>query len=243
MSKFAIISDVQIPFQDKEVLDLACRFINDIKPDGIIMNGDIVDMHSLSSFDKNPLDAPRLEQEIKEAGELMARFKRIPKKIWIGGNHEHRLEKYIWKKAPEFAGLDSLGFPVLFKLKDFGFEWLPYGKWIELGKLVVTHGNLVSRHSAQTARNHMEKYGTSILVGHVHRLGAFYKRDMRGEHVAFENGCLCRLDPEYDQFPNWIHGLSIVHTFPNGLFNVQQVPILDRRILTYGDRQWVRTVQ
>ena len=49
-----------------------------------------------------------------------------------------------------------------------------------LGKLMVTHGSIVSKHSGTSGKNHLEKYGTSILHGHTHRLGVYYKRDVRG---------------------------------------------------------------
>ena len=52
--------------------------------------------------------------------------------------------------------------------------------------------------------------------------------------MAYENGCLCRLDPKYVQFPDWQQGFSVVHVDEGGFFNVQQIPILNRRCFFYG---------
>jgi predicted phosphodiesterase len=240
MRTWVVLSDIQIPFQDQKVLDLVTDFVRDLKPHGVILNGDITDSYRLSRFTKNPftedpINRNDLVQEQREAGRLLKKLEKAPEKWWLGGNHEDRLRKYIWDKAPEFAGLSELTFPKLFHLSDYGFKWKEYGGHLDLGKLMVTHGSLVSKHSGQSGRAHMEKYGTSILVGHTHRLGVYYRRDVRGVHAAYENGCLCQLNPSYDHHPDWQQGFSVVHTFDHGGFNVQQVPILHRRGFFYGN--------
>jgi hypothetical protein len=168
-----------------------------------------------------------------EAGELMSRFKDIPEKWFLGGNHEDRWRRVQWQ-FPALQGM-LMDFDEAFHMTDYGFKWKPYGGILQLGKLFVTHGSIVSKHSGQTARAHFDKYGNSVLVGHTHRLGVFYRTNSRGMHAAYENGCLCRLNPEYVQAPDWQQGLSVVHVLDNGFFNVQQVPVLRRRTILYGD--------
>jgi metallophosphoesterase superfamily enzyme len=51
---WAIINDVQVPWQDKQVLNLVTDFIRDLKPHGIVLNGDIVDCYAISDFNKDP---------------------------------------------------------------------------------------------------------------------------------------------------------------------------------------------
>jgi predicted phosphodiesterase len=235
MRTWVVLSDIQIPFQDQRVLDLVTDFVRDLKPHGVILNGDIVDCYQLSEFSKDPLEKASLVQEQRESGQLMRKLSFVKEKWWLGGNHEDRLRRYMWNHASKFDGLEELTFPSLFHLGDYGFKWKEYGGHIDLGKLMVTHGSLVSKHSGQTGRAHMEKYGTSILVGHTHRLGVYYRRDVRGVHAAYENGCLCQLNPEYDHHPNWQQGFSVVHTDDGGFFNVQQVPILHRKCFFYGN--------
>lgn len=234
MKTWAIINDVQIPWQDKRVLTLACDFIKDLKPHGIILNGDILDCYAISDYNKDPdrIKSWGIKREITEAGQLMAQFKDVKERWWLGGNHEDRWRRVQWQ-FPAFRGMFQ-DFPAALHLEEHGFKWKPYGGIVSLGKLLVTHGSLVSKHSAQTARSHYDKYGNSILVGHTHRLGVYYRTNSRGMHAAYENGCLCRLNPEYVQAPDWQQGLSIVHVMKNGYFNVQQVPILRRKVMLYG---------
>jgi hypothetical protein len=154
--------------------------------------------------------------------------------VWEEGNHEDRLRRAIWRN-PEFAGIKALEFPELFKLADYGFEHRKYGDLYRIGKLSVTHGEIVRKHSGASAKAHYEKVGGSVLHGHTHRMGSYFRTTAAGAHGAWENGCLCRLDPEYVKRPDWQQGFSVIHVDPKtGTFNVQQVPILARRFFYYG---------
>src|SRR3990167_1764638 len=84
----AILNDIQIPFQDPQVLGLVLRFLDDLKPYGIILNGDVVDCYAISDYDKDPLKKPGLQREVQGAAALMERFKYAKERIWLGGNHE-----------------------------------------------------------------------------------------------------------------------------------------------------------
>jgi hypothetical protein len=76
------------------------------------------------------------------------------------------------------------------------------------------------------------------MIGHTHRLGIYYRTNASGTYAAYENGCLCRLDPEYAICPDWQQGFSVIHVEANGYFHVQQIPILRRRTFFYGPHVW-----
>ena len=232
VTTWVILNDLQIPFHDVKVLDAVLALTVGIKPDGVILNGDVVDCYSLSEFDKDPATEASLTREITDAAQLMARLKGIPEKWWLGGNHEDRLRRVLWQN-PKFASIEKLDFPKLFDLETYGFKWKPYGGTLKLASLLVTHGSMVLKHSGWTAREHFIKYGTSVLIGHTHRLGVYYRTNSKGVHASYENGCLCKLTPEYAQAVDWQQGFSVVHLDGN-YFNVQQIPIINRRCFFYG---------
>lgn len=238
MRTYAVLNDIQIPFHDQPVLDAVLGFVKKLRPDGVVLNGDIVDCYELSVYDKDPLTQASLREEVDQARALVGRLRMLsPKVIWIGGNHEDRLRRYIWKRAPELGVLPGITFPKLFGLSDYGVEWRDYGESIMLGKLMVTHGSMVRSHSAYSAKAHFDRHGTSVMIGHTHRMGQFYRTNRNGVHAAYENGCLCRLDPEYVHDPDWQQGFAVVHVEERtGHFNVQQIPVLDRKRFFYGNQ-------
>lgn len=133
-----------------------------------------MDNYMLSDFIKDPAKDYSLDREITESSKLMSRPAKVTKeRHWIGGNHEDRLRKTLWAN-PKFANLKALQFESLFHLDDHGFQWHDYGDTLNLGRLIITHGDTVAKHSGWTARAHFDKFASSVLIGHTHRLGAYY---------------------------------------------------------------------
>ena len=234
LPSWAVLSDIQIPYQDRRVLAGVVDFIKWLKPYGIILNGDIVDMEPFSTFDKDPR-AHRIQKEIDEAIKLMQDLRESGAKelYWLGGNHEDRLRRYIWRCAAALP-VDAVDFPTMFKIAENGFVWKPYGRKVRLGKLIVTHGDIVRAHSAYSAKAMFEKYGSSVLFGHTHRKGAYWRTDDNGDHISCESGCLCKRDMSYTLDPNWQQGFSVVHVGAGGLFNIQMITILRGKSLFFG---------
>ena len=52
--RIAILSDIHIPFHDRDSLYLALTWVKNFGPDCIVLNGDIIDCYQLSNFQKDP---------------------------------------------------------------------------------------------------------------------------------------------------------------------------------------------
>lgn len=239
MKTYAILNDIQIPFQDSRVLyGLVIPFLTSLNLDGIVLNGDIVDCYSVSSHRKDAqrLTKASLNDEIKGAHKLMECFSGVAEKWWIGGNHEDRFYRHINDNAPALGIVEGIDFQTVFGLGEQGFKWKNWGEYVMLGKLMVTHGDIVRKHSGYSAKAHFDKFGTSVLHGHTHRLGFYAHTNIAGIHGAWENGCLCRLDGlGYAKHPDWQQGFSIVKVDGKGWFSVQQIPIINRQCFFYGN--------
>ena len=239
MEKWVICNDQQIPFEDKPVVAAVTKFIvEEFKPRGIILNGDTADVYNLSKYVKDPGErAKGLAREVRSVGQYLDGLRGIPEKYYLGGNHEDRTRTFMWSKAPELEGF--LSFDNLFGLKKYGFEWRPYGYIYMLGKLAVTHGNIVRAYSGWSARKNFIDYGSSIITGHSHRMGTYHHTNVFGHHAAWENGHLSdptRMDYLKGKRPNWQQGFSVVHIGKGGWFHVTPIPIIDRKMFMYGDQ-------
>lgn len=236
---WVVLNDIQFPFHSSQALRVVKDIVKDVKPSGVVLNGDIVDCYTLSEFTKSPFTRSVLHDEIELADDLMgwaSGFAKPDRRIWIGGNHEDRVRRYVWGHAPSLGTVPTLQFDELFRLKKRGFRWVPYGGWVTLGRLVVTHGSMVRQHSAYSARAHYDRFGASVLIGHTHRMGQYHIRTALLDHVAVENGCLCSLTPEYDSYPNWQQGFALVHVHEYGLFAIEQVRILNESFAVFGGK-------
>lgn len=234
----AIINDPHIPFHDPPVLAAVEEFLFEHKPDVLIYDGDMIDFYQLSKFDKDPGRTKNMQGELDLLEQMLQRHcVKLPdtEKYFIIGTHEKRLKSYLWTKAPELSSLRCLTVPELLGLEDKGITLVDFEQGVIInGIFLVLHGDIVSVHSSYTAKRLFEKHGGCGMAGHTHRIGSYYRRDRFGTWGWWENGCLCSLNPDWIQNPNWIQGFSLVH-FIDNRFWVEQIPIIESKFM-YGGK-------
>ena len=223
------INDLHLPFVDPTAVKMALNFIRDERPGRIHLLGDICDIFSLSRFDKDPNRRLNLQEELDTVRDWLVELRDAApraKIIYSEGNHEFRLRKYLMSEAKALAGLRALSLDKLLDFDKLRIRWQAQDRPYRVGHLLFTHGSLISKWSACSAKRHFERYGCCTIHGHTHRLGAFYHTDITDTFGAWENGCLCSLTPDYMTAPDWQHGFSVVWTERSGFFHVEQVAIV-----------------
>lgn len=233
----AVVSnDYHVPFCDKGCVDLACRLVEELKPDLNIIAGDFFDTYPISRFDKRPFSHRTLDDEVDKGAPILERqSKAAVKTVMLGGNHEFRIVKWIYKFEGVFSllghsaedAVKKLSPEKIFKLARHGVAWKDYGQGVNLGDLHVTHGESCGTNTSQA---NIRKYRTSILTGHNHRRELKCHASHAGQIESWTNGCLCALNPEYGTgVPDWQHALAVVIYNKNGTFTVHQLPVQRER--------------
>ena len=219
------------------MLELIFRFAKNLKPDKLFILGDFIDFYSISRFDRNPERVVNLESEFKQGRELLWQIRDIidGEIIFIAGNHEDRLRKFLWNN-PVLNGCISLEKKL--DLNNLEIKFYEYGKnYIYKDKLIYTHGNKINKYSAYTAKNLLDDLGMSVVSGHTHRLGMHYKTDYSGAKVGVENGCLCAFENAMEWFRketiDWQRGISVIK-WHEDRFNIQQICIPKDLFIIYG---------
>jgi len=240
IKKAVVINDQHIPYEDSYVNNLVLRFIEDFKPHIIDIPGDITDFWQVSRFDKNPNRKNTLQEDIDKTHEYLKVLRTIAPKAQIelhAGNHLDRMRKYIWRQAEALECIRSLDLIFLLGLNKLNIKFLKNAEdYRQRGKLIITHGCLVSQDSGMSARRHLKKSGLSIIHGHTHRGGSVYQTDLLGVRGAWENFCLCdfKLAKEWRMsFVNWQQGFSYIYYYPDR-FEVHQCPIIKGKFTALG---------
>ena len=100
MQTDVVINDLHLPYHDKPVLIKVLKFIYDIQPQTLYINGDWLDCYEISNFDTEPFGHYTLRQELKLATAYLDQIKtNLPKTklYFIYGNHEYRWHKFLLK--------------------------------------------------------------------------------------------------------------------------------------------------
>lgn len=233
-----VISDIHRPFECPIALGLAMSFIGRLRPTRVHLLGDICDFYSISRFDKDPARKETLWDEIQSVKEFLGQLREIAPDsqiLYSEGNHENRLQRYLRSRAPELESLPALQLDSLLGLKEFEISWHRQERPYKIGHLMFLHGTLVRKHAGYSARGHFEKWGCTLIHGHVHRMGRYAVRVNGDSYGAWENPCLCDVDPCYDPCPNWQQGWSVICYGANDRFSVEQVEVIRGQYCWRGD--------
>lgn len=188
-----IIGDLHVPYEDARAVKLVLEIAKDLKVDHFIINGDFFDMYSVSRHSKDPRRAFNLKNEIDDGKALLNKIKKIGARnnVFLGGNHEDRLERYLRDRAPELYEIISI--PKILELDRLGFKYIPYKNHYQIGKLFVTHDVGVSGKYAVWRA--LDAFQHNIVTGHTHRFAHIVEGDARGvRHTAASLGHLCNLN-------------------------------------------------
>lgn len=238
VTRALVWSDIHIPEHDQSALAVAMAYARDFKPHVIVLNGDIMDMIAPSRFAKDPDEVTTLADEFEETKDFLRQLRKEhpdAEITYTTGNHECRVQKYLFEEAPALASLPELSIDRLLDLRELDIAFKDDTNHVILGRVRVHHGSIVKKHSGDSARGHMLKEGVSTLIGHVHKLGVVYRTDAHGVHVAVENGHMSRPDPDYaGRCPDWQCGFTEVQFDNTGHTMVRQHHILKGRLVVDG---------
>jgi hypothetical protein len=211
-----------LPYHSQSALTLAIQYLKKRKPDAILLNGDTIDCHQLSSFVKDP-NKRNFAQELEAFKRLFIVLQREFKcKIYFKlGNHEARYEKFLYEKASEIAGIDEVKFENIIKARAEGIEIIGDKQLMRLNSLNGIHGHEYKggiSTQVNIARGLYLKGKVSAFQGHNHSTSSHTESDMNGKvTTTYSIGCLCELHPAYMPLNKWNWGFAEVDLHDNGL--------------------------
>lgn len=181
-----VIPDIHAhPNYDNKRADLLAKLIIDIKPDVVVNLGDQWDFPSLSGYDKGKRTfvGRSYRADVNTGLEFSERLwepvkktkKRLPLRIYLEGNHEHRIEKAL-DLSPEMDG--TIGFKDL-ELDRYYDEVVRYDGSTpgikEIDGIYYAHYFISGVMGRPLGGEHpayslYSKLGRSCTAGHIHTL-------------------------------------------------------------------------
>lgn len=215
ITKGVFLSDIHLPFN----IDLTgvFKFLKDLRPDIVILGGDIIDADKTYGVDSWTMEKVEkegfeyYERDVKLFKDFIAQVKKATtaKLVVLEGNHEERYQR-MFRRYPQ-------------ALKDkFDFHrdacpdatWIPYGDYesfYRIGDMLFTHGTLYPTiHAKKMAEAYLPN---KVVYGHIHDMQSFTTHNgdpKKPGRYALTSGCLCSRSPDYKKGqPNkWINGFT-----------------------------------
>ena len=236
--RLLIVPDTHAPYHDQRAWKLMMKAARQFKPTVIVHLGDLADFYVVSSHSKDPSRKAQLRDEVKEVKRLRKQLDNLgaKRKLFIEGNHEDRLRRYLEDKAPELFGMfdtDSL-----LGLSENGWEFTPYKQAARVGKVWFTHDTQTSgKYSTAHA---LAAFQHSVVIGHHHAIQYSVEGDATGKHrVGAQFGWLGDVK-QVDYMHSikakrgWSLGFGIGYMDKDGTVFLQPVPIVNYRCCVAG---------
>ena len=238
MERILFIPDCHVPNHDEKAWSLMLRVGMWLKPTTIVVLGDFADGETLSAHPATKPGERDFEDEVVAVKQALDQLEMLgaKRRIYISGNHEFRLDRYLMERAP--AMFRSLQWPQLLGLHERGWEWVPYRKSIQVGKIHLTHD--VGSAGMNAHRVATKSFGGSAIIGHTHRLSYEIVGRFEGTpYLAAMFGWLGDATTagaylHEAKAADWCHGFGVGYAEPSGVVHVQPVPIVHGRCVVQG---------
>lgn len=244
--RYLVLPDPHCPYHDRAALEgLVIGTVFDQVPfDGVVILGDWFDNYGISTFTKTPNRLRGLKEELAIGFELLKSFEipRIKHRIFIEGNHERRLPKFLSDHAPAVYEIMM----EWWKERFTKWEYVPYMEDTSLGKLFITHD--VGRSGEHSTKQTLHDYQDNVIIGHNHLFDYTVRANAKGKsHVGASFGWLGDVNQidyrhRMKSRKDWIHGFGTLLVREDGLVHVRPHPIIkkscevDGVIYTYKGR-------
>lgn len=226
-----VIGDTHFGAESQAVIDIFLKTVEEIRPASVILNGDTLDMFAISRYPKDVRYTVTLQKERESYHRFLKQLHDITEPYGTviyetNANHsgdglEGRWWRYLSDRIGELACLpeikDKLSYGNVF-LPDASWSRVKLTEWVEIVPgFVAMHGDVVRKHGGYSARGLLEKWYTSIIANHTHRIGMSSQRipsiGTQQERIirVYENGCACDLNPLYASAANWQNAFSVIN--------------------------------
>lgn len=236
--------DIHYPFEDEENINIAIDYAKSkYKIDRLVLGGDCADFHGISKYSRDPFEKMPFHEEVEycaeQIGNISNQFEGALR-YYIKGNHEDRLERYLWTRAPEVSRLKGMTVNEQLELESSGFEYVDNlkrkektGQFFSIGRLNFLHGHeLGICPMVNPARRYFFKAFDNVMCGHVHKTDDHYQKNLNDQvYGAFTVGCLADMNPDYRPQNEWLAGFAVVEFTADGFFKVNNYKIIDGRVL------------
>lgn len=146
------------------------KFTEDIKPNVVILNGDVMDFPRISRHPQSWEVAPDPQEEIEAAqdhlDDIVKRCKRGARKLWTLGNHDDRFERMIANTLPQYRSVKGVHLADHFPIWEKAMS-VRVNEDVEGGDTVIKH--IPSGGGIYATRNFTLKGGVHTVHGHHHR--------------------------------------------------------------------------
>ena len=254
----------QAPYQDPDLHDKFCQWLEYNVPDEGVLMGDTIDLPEQSRHPANP-EWHVTAQESINSGYLMLRdyVQASTSTRWkkLLGNHDERIRRMMLQYVSKLWGVRPADIPGqdpfrdvwdirdLLHLDSLGIELIePQGNYTHAhyavsDKFAAMHGERVKKDAGASILAHLDEVRHSLAMAHTHRQALTHKTIHSIDGTPFtvtgmEIGTMAMIRGGlgYTKFPNWQNGFGTAIVWPDGTVVPELARYIDGKLVWRDQR-------
>lgn len=233
--KIFVMNDIHLPYHDIPALTAAIDYGKHHKPDALFLNGDVLDIHMLSYFEKDPTKK-NFPKELIVFADFMEKMTKIFKcKVYYKfGNHEERYDKFLNEKAKELRGVEEFELENIIR-KRAECEIIRDKRIVVINGLPYIHGHEYGRGAfspVNAARGLFLQTKHSAVKGDCHTTSEHTEPNIFGNIMTtYSVGALCGLTPKWLPLNKWNSGCAMHFNTDKNLYHLENKRIFRGKVL------------
>lgn len=229
-TKLGYISDVHVPHQCNQTLDMAYNDWTKRGVDTIIINGDLLDN---PTFGKHPFD-PSWNSKTKEWMDRAEYFlenlrDNFPNALilFTEGNHDFWYKRHLWTQAKNLITDPYYSLEERLHLMDYKVKFIPQTELVHMADYFIFHGHMhIKGGQLDTAVKRLARLlNSNCMIGHIHYASSFTEYDIlqRPAFTCHISGCASTVFPAYKPFGGKARKGYINSTVIDGKHQVENI--------------------
>lgn len=229
-TKLGYISDVHVPHQCKQTIDMAKNDWAKRGVDTIVINGDLLDN---PTFGKHPFD-PSWNSKTKEWMDKAEFFLEelrddFPNALilFTEGNHDFWYKRHLWIQAKNLITDPYYSLEERLHLSDYKIKFIPQTELVQMADYFIFHGHMhIKGGQLDTAVKRLARLlNSNCMIGHIHYASSFTEYDIlqRPAFTCHISGCASTVHPAYKPFGGKARKGYINSKVVNGKHEVENI--------------------
>jgi hypothetical protein len=235
-----VMGCMHMPFHNRRMFDSILKFLYENRDyiGSLTLNGDILDMHSISRHNKGKITIPglTLESEYQQTNRELDKIdealgnKNI-RKHYLYGNHEMWYYSYMQEVDHSKLGQGVILSPnkaCLFEERGYEVQTDYKNAYVMLGDIEVIHGDYVN---VNASKRHLDVMKRNVIFVHTHRIGSHAEESIAAYNIGWCGqkdervfGYMTRIQKE-----NWRNGFNVVMVDSDNISHANQIEYINNK--------------
>lgn len=229
-TRLGVLSDIHVPKQCNQTLDMALNDFAAKNVNIIILNGDTLDLKEFAKFPYNPNSDSGIGHYFDSVEFFLENLRSaFPNALilFVEGNHDFWYTRWLWMHAKKISNDPYFTLEGRLNMVEYGIKFINQEYIIKMADYYINHGHMITKGGMldTIAKRVVNKYSSNVIMGHYHYASSFTTYNIENNPVftCHVTGCCSTTNPSYQPFGGKARKGYLTGEVINGKLEIENV--------------------